>query len=65
MDQESRTWIDERVGKLSAAERSAILRMRELKPHVKIEIRLDPASAFKRISIVSTSTLREDFPSSI
>jgi hypothetical protein len=53
---ESKTTIE-----LSAAERKAVMLMRELKPYQKIEIKLVDNKPGK-ISVVRNETLREDFP---
>lgn len=49
------------VGILSAAEKKAILLMRQLKPWYHIDIRLDKDNP-KRVRIIYTATLHEEFP---
>lgn len=56
METERKTMTE--IGELSAAERNMVLRMRSLKPYMKIEVKLVDG----RISIISTSNVREDFP---
>ena len=57
--EEAKTFYE--IGQLSAAERSAVRQMRALKPFVKIEIKLKDNKPGE-ISVVSTATIREDFP---
>lgn len=56
-EKEERTFFDE----LNAAEKAVVILMRELRPYVKIEIKLK-GDRMGEISVVQTSTLREDFP---
>lgn len=53
--------IEQPLGELSAAERSVVRTMRELKPFQKIEIKLRD-NRLGEITVISTVTLREDFP---
>lgn len=49
---------DLNTSNISLMEATLLERVRELKPFTKIEIRLIEG----RVSIISTSTLKEDFP---
>ena len=49
------------LGELTAAEKSIILRIRELRPYERIEIKLND-NRYGEISIVSTLTNKEIFP---
>lgn len=49
------------LANLTAAERKAVLYMRELKPYQRIEIRL-VNDKYGRIAVTRDEKLREDFP---
>lgn len=61
MAKESKTMIDLEFNELSAAEKKAVVLMRELKPFQIIEIKLKDNKS-DQVSVYRKETLREDFP---